>query len=153
MKAWLKTVLGIIAVGVIIQFVPYGRDRTNPAIKAEPHWDAPRTRELFFQACQDCHSNQTRWPWYAGIAPGSWLMQWDVEEGRSHFNVSEWGRDKNHGDEAAEMVREGEMPLWYYLPAHPEARLTAAETAELISGLERTFPEVHPEAGTGKGHH
>ena len=65
-----------------------------------------------------------------------------MNEARSHFDVSDWGRRaRNHGDDAAEEVREGEMPLWYYLPAHPEARLSDAERAELIAGLVATFGE------------
>ena len=140
--------LGAIGLWVAIQFVPYGRDRTNPEVMAEPSWDGPRTRELFFRACKDCHSNETAWPAYAAVAPASWLVRWDVDEGRSHFNVSEWGRPKNHGDEAAGLVREGEMPLWYYLPTHPEARLSEAERAELVAGLVATFgDEEHGTRG------
>jgi mono/diheme cytochrome c family protein len=135
--------VGGVALMLLIQLVPYGHDRTNPAVASEPTWDSARTRELFFRACKDCHSHETQWPWYSTIAPASWLVHRDVDEGRSHFNVSAWGRRKNHGDEAAELVHEGEMPPWFYLPAHPEARLSEAEKAELIRGLERTFPEDH----------
>jgi len=139
-------VLGILGgVAVAIQLVPYGRDHANPAVQAEPDWDGPRTRELFFRACKDCHSNETVWPFYSHVAPSSWLVQHDVDEGRSHFNVSEWGRERNHGDEAAEEVREGEMPPWFYLPAHPEARLSDAERDELVAGLVATFGDA--EAG------
>ena len=138
-------VLGIVGLGVLIQLVPYGRDHVNPPVAGEPGWDRPRTRELFLRACKDCHSNQTQWPWYSSVAPASWLVQRDVEEGRSHFNVSEWGREKNHGDEAAEMVREGEMPPWFYLPAHPDARLSERERDELVAGLTATF-EQDPDA-------
>lgn len=148
MRHWRRLVLGALGLGLLIQFVPYGHGRTNPPVTKEPGWDSPRTRELFFRACKDCHSNQTDWPWYAATAPASWLMRWDVDEGRSHFNVSEWGREENHGDEAAELVREGDMPLSYYLPAHPEARLLEEESAELIAGLERTFGS----AASGDGH-
>jgi len=70
------------------------------------------------RVCKDCHSNETDWPWYTNIAPLSWLAQYDVDEGRSEFNVSEWGRAKNKGDESASEVREGDMPPWYYLPTH-----------------------------------
>ena len=146
----IKALLGVLALGLLIQLIPYGHDRTNPAVAAEPTWDTPRTQELFFKACGDCHSNETSWPWYGAIAPASWLMRWDVDEGRSHFNVSEWGRPKNHGDEAAEMIEEGEMPLWYYLPAHPEAQLSDKETAELIAGLEKTFGEGASAQGGGE---
>ena len=131
----------LVGIGVLAQLVPYGRTHSNPPVGREPAWDRPRTRELFFRACKDCHSNETRWPWYSSIAPASWLVTRDVEEGREHFNVSEWGRDENHGDEAAENVREGEMPPWFYLPAHPEARLSQREQQELLTGLIATFGE------------
>lgn len=77
-----------------IQLVPYGRDHHNPPAVAEPPWDSPQTRELFVKACADCDSNQTRWPWYSHIAPVSWLVQRDVEEGRSKLNLSLWGSAK-----------------------------------------------------------
>ena len=145
-RSWQRRALLVgIALGAGLQLVPYGRDHTNPAVVREPAWNTPRTRELFFRACKDCHSHETVWPWYSHVAPVSWLVQYDVHEGRSHFDVSAWGREHNEGDEAAEMVREGEMPLWYYLPAHPEARLAEAERDELIAGLVATFGEEEAE--------
>ena len=140
----------LIGLALLIQLIPYGRDHTNPEVKREPDWDRTRTRELFFRVCRDCHSNETRWPWYSSVAPASWLVQHDVEEGRSHFNVSEWGRAKNHGDEAAKEVREGEMPPWFYLPAHPEARLSEVERQDLLTGLIATFGE---ETSNGSDDH
>jgi hypothetical protein len=135
-----KTLLALLGLGLAIQLVPYGRDHANPGVAGEPAWAAAGTRALFFRACKDCHSNETEWPWYASVAPASWLVQHDVGEGREHFNVSEWGRpQKNEGDEAAEMVREGEMPPWFYRPAHPEAWLSDAERQALIDGLVATF--------------
>ena len=122
-----------------VQLVPYGWRRTNPPVVAEPDWDSPRTRELFQRACADCHSNRTKWPWYSRVAPISWLIVKDVEQGRSHLNVSEWNRRQKDAHEAAEELRDGKMPLPIYLPAHPEARLSAAEKAELVRGLEATF--------------
>ena len=124
---------------LIIQFVPYGRDHTNPPVIAEPAWDSPQTRTLFFRACADCHSNETRWPRYSTIAPASWLITRDVMEGRAEFNVSEWGRPDNEGDDAAKTVQNGEMPPWFYLPLHPEASLSPAERQQLINGLLATF--------------
>ncbi|TCD48798.1 heme-binding domain-containing protein [Chlorobium sp. N1] len=129
-----------------IQFVPFGRSHVNPPITGEPAWDTPRTRELFFRSCRDCHSNETVWPWYSNVAPLSWLASLDVSIGRRKFNVSEWGRPgRNEGDEAAEEVREGKMPPWFYMPSHPEARLTPEEKETLVRGLEATF-------GTKDGH-
>lgn len=134
----LKALLIILVVAfVAIQFIPYGRDHTNPPVVAEPNWDSPRTRELAVRACFDCHSNETQWPWYTNIAPISWLAYRDVEEGRQHVNYSEWGQPGTNREahEAGEAFLEGEMPLPIYLILHPEARLTDAEKQELVSGL------------------
>ncbi len=133
--------LAALAGFIAIQLVPYGRDHENPAVVAEPEWNAPETRALFMRACGDCHSNETVWPAYANVAPVSWLMQHDVDEARSHFNVSRWGQGKQDADEAAEMLREGEMPPILYLLAHPEADLEGEERAALLAGLIATFGE------------
>lgn len=132
----------LITLGVLclaLQFVPYGHRRDNPPVTLEPAWDSPRTRELAVRACFDCHSNQTRWPWYGYIAPASWLLVQHVEDGRRHLNFSEWQRPQRHAHEAAEEVVEGKMPLWQYELLHGEARLTEAEKGELVRGLERTL--------------
>ena len=137
-----KTGIAVIVLLVLIQFVPYGRDHSNPKVVSEPKWDSPQTRSLFMRACGDCHSNETKWPWYSNIAPVSWMVYRHVEEGREHFNISMWGtQKKNKGDEAAEEVEEGEMPLASYLLAHPEARLSKEEKRALIEGLKKTFGE------------
>lgn len=131
--------LVLIAVTLVIQFVPYG-PTTNPLTLAEPAWDSLATRELFLRSCGDCHSHQTRWPWYSSVAPVSWLVRHDVDEGREHFNVSAWGwQRKNKGNEAAKEVREGKMPPLIYLFAHTEARLSDDDKAFLVRGLVATF--------------
>lgn len=135
-----KLIGGLMGLLILIQLVPYGHDYTNPATVAEPAWDTPQTRALFMRACGDCHSNETVWPWYSRIAPVSWLVAHDVDEGREHLNISQWGvQKKNKGDEAAEEVEEAEMPPAIYLPTHPEARLSEAEKTQLIAGLKATF--------------
>jgi hypothetical protein len=137
----------IIFCPLLIQVVPYGRNHTNPPLVNEPKWDSPRTRELAQRACFDCHSNQTRWPWYTHIAPFSWLAQSDVDRGRQALNFSEWGQqlagsrrereaDPNH---IARSIQEGEMPPLVYLPIHPEANLTQAEKDEFFQGLNASL--------------
>ncbi|MEZ4642823.1 MAG: heme-binding domain-containing protein [Chloroflexota bacterium] len=131
--------LAVVFVGfVLIQLVPYGRAHENPSVVQEPNWDSPETRALVERACFDCHSNETEWPWYSNIAPVSWLVQHDVEEGRSKLNFSTWGQGRNEADEAVEVVQEGEMPMPVFLIMHPEARLSAAEKDALIRGLAAT---------------
>lgn len=141
-----KILIGLAITAVAIQFIPYGKDHTNPPVISEPAWDSPRTKELFNNACANCHSNQTKYPWYSNVAPVSWLLARDVQEGREHFNVSTWGVQKeNEGKKAAKEVREDEMPPWFYLPTHPEAKLSDAEKQELINGLKKTFGKEDPE--------
>jgi cytochrome c551/c552 len=131
---------------VLIQFIPFGHSHTNPANTKEPVWNSPLTRELTNRACFDCHSNETVWPWYSNVAPLSWLLQRDVNEGRSHLNFTEWDRPQKHAKDVAEQVKEGEMPLWFYLPMHPAARLTDAEKQALIDGAEKSLgPQAGPE--------
>ena len=134
--------LGIVLIFIVIQFIPFGRDHTNPPVIAEPSWDSTQTKKLFDRACADCHSHTTTWPWYSNIAPVSWIISDHVEEGREHFNVSAWGAQKhNEAEEAAEEVEEGEMPIFGYTITHPEARLSKEEKELLIQGLKATFGE------------
>jgi mono/diheme cytochrome c family protein len=129
---------GLLLLVAAAQLVPYGRDHDNPPVAAEPPWDTPTTRELARRACFDCHSNETQWPWYSNIAPLSWLIQRDVDEGRDELNWSEWGPDEE-GDEGAETVIEGSMPPDTYSLLHPEARLSDQEIDALVAGLQATF--------------
>jgi mono/diheme cytochrome c family protein len=136
--SWVKWGLAALLAGfLVIQLVPYGRNHDNPPVVAEPTWDSAQTRELAVRACFDCHSNETVWPWYSNVAPISWLVQRDVDEGREDLNYSEWNRPQEAG-ESAETVREGSMPPRSYLLTHPEARLTDAELATLAAGLAAT---------------
>jgi hypothetical protein len=144
MRARTKRILTGIAIGVVAlfgvaQLIPYGRDHTNPPVVREPAWDSPRTRELAVRACFDCHSNETHWPWYAHVAPTSWLLQSHVDEGRQVLNFSEWTRPYEEAGEAAETVLDGTMPLDSYLLLHPRARLSAAEKKQLADGLRATL--------------
>ena len=81
----------------------------------------------------------TVWPWYSHVAPVSWLAQRDVEDGRRKLNFSEWDRPQKEARESAKTVRKGEMPPWFYILIHPDARFTAAETQALIAGLGATL--------------
>lgn len=140
---WKKTIvrilIGLGLAALVIQAVPYGRSHAVPLERFEPAWDAPETRATFLHTCGDCHSYETRWPWYSQVAPMSWFVQRHVDEGRSELNVSAWLSPQEEATEAAEKVREGEMPLESYLLLHPEARLTPEERQALIRGLEATF--------------
>jgi hypothetical protein len=135
----------LLVLGVLIpalQFVPYGRDHENPTVVREPAWDSPQTRYLAKRACFDCHSNETVWPWYANIAPASWLVTFDVREGRHHLNFSDWRQGQREGEDISkvrEVVEEGEMPPMRYRLMHAEARLSSWQKTLLVRGLAKTF--------------
>jgi hypothetical protein len=132
-------IIGLIGLFIVIQVIPYGRGHTNPPVIKEPTWDSPQTRELAVRACFDCHSNETVWPWYSNLAPSSWLVQRDVDRARLVLNFSDWDRSRAVAVEAPEVIREGEMPLWYYVLLHPKARLSSNEMEAFIRGLEATL--------------
>ncbi len=136
----------VVLAAILIQLIPYGHTHSNPATIQEPAWDSPQTKDLVHRACFDCHSNQTTWPWYSNVAPISWLLQRDVNGGRSHLNFTEWDRPQKHAKDVAEQVKEGEMPPWFYRPMHPASKLTDAEKQALIEGAEKTLgPQAGPE--------
>src|SRR5262245_6838467 len=94
--------LGLLVVAVLLQLVPYGRDHANPPVTQDAPWPDGRFRELATAACYDCHSNQTRWPPpQSFVAPFSWLLARDVEQGRDELNFSTWDED---ADDAADAV-------------------------------------------------
>ena len=90
------------------------------------------------RACFDCHSEETRWPWYSVLPVASWLIEHDVEEGRSQINLSRWERynafdraDKL--DKMCELATNGKMPLRPYRLLHPEARLSETDVKALCA--------------------
>jgi hypothetical protein len=135
-KGFVVALVWIAGVFVVMQIVPYGRTHSNPATIKEPPWDLPRTRELAVRACFNCHSNRTRWPWYADVAPFSWVVQADVENARSVVNFSEWNRAYDLALYSGQSIRTGNMPPIKYSMAHREANLSELEARELASGLD-----------------
>jgi mono/diheme cytochrome c family protein len=140
MRYLLVALLVMLLLFLALQLIPLGRDHNNPPVTASPAWDSPATEQLFARACADCHSNQTTWPWYSNIAPMSWLVQRDVEQGRAAFNTSNV-YPGDEAEDAAETVLDGEMPPLQYMLMHPQARLSAAEREALTRGLYATFGE------------
>lgn len=135
------------AVCVLIQLIPMAR--SNPPITQDIAAPA-QVESILRRGCYDCHSNETRWPWYARVAPVSWLVIRDVNRGRKHLNFSTW--DKYSGDPGT-VIRKlknidkfsdnGEMPLWYYLPEHSEARLSGADRAVLAKWVSEAIAAAH----------
>ena len=130
MKKWLKWAgLAVAIVLGALQFVPV--TRVNPTERSEAALP-PEVQGLLQRACFDCHSNETRWPWYSYIAPVSFLIAHDVRDGRRELNFSLWNqyndrRKARKFKEIVEQVEKKKMPQWYYVLVHPEAKLSDAE--------------------------
>ena len=97
---------------------------------------------LFKTSCYDCHSNNTKYPWYAQVAPISWMVAHHVDEGKEELNFSEWNtfsqkRKEKKLDEIIEMLEEREMPLKTYLPMHSEAKLSDTQNQKLIDWIKK----------------
>ncbi|MBL8776451.1 MAG: heme-binding domain-containing protein [Acidimicrobiales bacterium] len=150
-RRWgLRGGLAAVALLVAIQLVPYGRTHTNPPVTDEAPWPSDDARNLAVAACYDCHSNETEWPFYANLAPMSWLIVRDVEDGRESLNFSTWDESDSDAGDAAEELTEGSMPPGRYLPLHPDARLSNEEKAALVAAFE-SMDDGEDHSGPGRG--
>jgi hypothetical protein len=105
---------------------------------------------VFKSSCYDCHSNQTRWPWYSAVAPVSWFVISDVTRGRKKMNFSEWGtysKDKQSIklDKICDEITEGEMPLKQYLYLHKDAVLSQEQKNILCTWSKEESKKLEEE--------
>jgi len=143
MKKKLKWILAaLVVVFAFLQFI--NPPRTNPPVihdlmagSAPP----PQIALTLHAACYDCHSDETRWPWYSRIAPMSWQIAKDVNDGRENLNLSDWPendpkRAAKKLEDMSEQIDYGEMPLKKYALIHADARLTESQRKELTDWLD-----------------
>lgn len=129
--------VAVAAVGgsLIHPFGPAAASGANQVIFREAEID-PETLAIVQRACQNCHSENTEWPWYSHVAPVSWLVARDVQQARSHMNLSQW-QDYSTEDRLrllgaiGSAARNSVMPPQRYLVLHPEARLSAEERQQI----------------------
>jgi hypothetical protein len=152
-----KIILGVIVVLVggflVLQILPVHvfqslRIPGNPPVTAEIAWDSQATHDLARMACFDCHSNETVYPWYAQIAPVSWLVRRDINFGRMAMNFSEDEPDEYDLDDLEGHLY-NDMPPRQYTLIHPEANLTDEQRDQLLAGFVATFTEASSD---GMGH-
>jgi hypothetical protein len=156
---WVKRiVLVLVVLLVVAQFIRPAK--TNPPVDRAKELQAPQpVASILQRSCNDCHSNRTVWPWYAQVAPVSWLLGRDVRGGRHEMNFSEWTtmtprRQANKLKQTCEQVEQHEMPLWFYLPLHPRAKLTDDDRRTLCDWAKAERAKViaaHPEAARPRG--
>jgi hypothetical protein len=143
---WRRILAGAIVLFGVIQLIPV--NRTNPPVVDNVVFADPAAERIARIACYDCHTNDNTWPWYSYVAPVSWVVIDHVNEGRSELNFSDVAgmmtneESEERGEiaqEAIETIQEGEMPPAYYLLTHPQAKLSAADKATLIAGLQQAL--------------
>ena len=130
---------------IVIQF--FRIEQINPPIQIEKDFinitkPDGKISEMLKNACYDCHSNETKYPWYSNVAPISWLVADHRNDGRKHLNFSVWAdysqKRKDHKlEECIEMVQEGEMPMDSYTWFHPESKLTDNQKQYLLEWFMR----------------
>jgi hypothetical protein len=120
-----KIIIGLIAVIIIVQF--FGPEKTNPPVEADLIAEM-NVKSILKNSCYDCHSNETKYPWYSSIVPVSYFLMSHINEAREHLNFSDWEnfdslKKEKKLKEIWEEVEENHMPLSSYLRLHPEAEL------------------------------
>ena len=135
---------------VLIQFIPVTLPETGEMDEYDLFTTTTVPEEvgsIIKNACYDCHSSQTRYPWYTYIAPAKWLIIQDVNKGRKELNFSGWDslniRNKiKLLDEIAEEVEEGNMPLPIYTLLHPEVSLNEEEREMLTDWTDQMMNDM-----------
>lgn len=145
-----KVLIIIIVAFILIQFFPI--DKNNPV--ATPQLDFLKikntpetTANLIRNACYDCHSNESKYPWYSNVQPLGWFLENHIKEGRKELNFSTFAtyqkkKQVKKLEEAVGMIENSEMPLDSYIIAHSEAKLSAAEQKELTDYFRLVSKDV-----------
>lgn len=138
MRIWRILRLGaIIAVCLLVVAQFFGPAKSNPAVDPVLTLQtqaqvSPQVASILDRSCGDCHSSNTRWPWYSNVAPVSWFVINHVNEGRRIINLSEWGKydartQSGKLNQICREVKSGGMPLSSYTPLHPGTKLSSEE--------------------------
>jgi hypothetical protein len=143
MKKILKWIVGgLVVLFALLQFT--NPARTNPPVVHDlmaTNAPPPPVAALLHAACYDCHSHETTWPWYSRVAPMSWLIADDVNEGRQNLNLSDWPvadpvRAAKKLENMSDNIGNSDMPPKKYTAIHANARLTDAQRKELTDWLD-----------------
>jgi len=131
----------IIGIFVVLQFIRPGRntmDTPSPHDINTRFAVPPEIQTVLRSSCYDCHSNNTRYPWYAEVQPVGWFLSDDIQNGKKHLNFSEFGRYTVRQQfirlsDIIEQIDEEKMPLPAYLMIHTDARLSSAQKDLVIA--------------------
>ena len=141
MKKWVKLSLWVVFIVLVgIQFIPVQPNETEPVTTADfiEYYQPPiAIGNIIRSSCYDCHSNQTKYPWYSNVQPIGWLLQNHISEGKSELNLSEFGNQSNRMKRTKlksiiTQINDDEMPMSSYLLLHSEAKLDSLKKARLV---------------------
>jgi len=146
-----KSLLGLLVLLIAIQFIRQTKNDGSSSSQNDILAQHPATaevRHLLETACYDCHSNHTRYPWYADVQPVGWWLADHIKEGKEHVNFSEFGqltpkRAARKLQQCADEVTDGGMPLTSYRIVHIDARLTDTQRkalADWFDSVRETLP-------------
>ncbi|OQP61185.1 cytochrome C [Niastella vici] len=147
-----KILLGVLVLLIVIQFIRPARNINGQVLATDitKLYSIPENVQASLKtACYDCHSNNTRYPWYVNIQPVGWYLSWHVSEGKEELNFSDFGsysqrKQKGKFKSIAKTVEEDEMPLSSYTLIHKDARLTNEEKTQLIEWAKNYYQSVSP---------
>lgn len=150
-----KILLIIIVILIGIQFIRPAKNQSADALTSDiSHvYSVPQNVSVILKkACNDCHTNNTVYPWYAEVQPVAWWLNHHIEEGKNELNFNEFAayaipRQYHKLEEVIEQVKEGEMPIWSYTLIHTDAKLTDVEKQTLIhwaEGIRNTMKAKYP---------
>ena len=136
---------------VLIQFYPTNKPLTyvnNPNGLLENSQVPNHISNLLKSACYDCHSNETKYPWYASIAPLKWLIYSDINQGREELNFSDWNTISKEEkadilDDISTIILEEEMPLKKYVLLHSEAKLSLKDREDISNWAELALENLY----------
>lgn len=155
MKFLKKILLALLIVFIAIQFIQPARNsgaQLSPANITKQFNVSPNVESVLKIACYDCHSNNTRYPWYANIQPMGWLLADHIKEGKAELNFDEFGsyskrRQLSKLKSIAGSVKDGSMPIESYTWMHTDAKLSADEKALIIDWATGTRDSIDAKNG------
>ncbi|WP_188050970.1 heme-binding domain-containing protein [Flavobacterium sp. GP15] len=139
-----KIGFGLLLVFLLIQFYRPPRNLENSSIDTNDLttiYNVPvNVKTSLSTACYDCHSNTTKYSWYANIQPVSSLLDENIKDGKKELNFNEFGsysnrKQKSKLDAICKEIKEGEMPLTSYTLIHQDAKLSQQQKNEIIDWI------------------
>ena len=148
-----KILLTLLAIFIIIQFIRPARnvsDTVSPNDITKVYHVPADVQQVLKVSCNDCHSNNTQYPWYTNVQPVGWWLQSHVNEGKSHLDFSSFAsytakRQHHKLEEVIEQVKDNHMPLNSYLWIHKDAKLSEAQKTLVINWAEQLRAQIARE--------